>query len=156
MQPRVVTIADNMEAPYLAKTMGQAMHNIHHLVKEIEANPETLLMFEVHVKPKLPDDPPPEGPEQRGPHNGYPLRRKPEEYEGPEDMEMVDDIRWRNYGWSFLPIFDLEDELRAGPWKLPIYKPPANINMDLSNWANELVRIPNTHVWLRLDYPDEP
>jgi hypothetical protein len=50
----------------------------------------------------------------------------------------------------------LEDELRAGVWKVPIYKPPANVSVNISNFANEMVRIPNTMVWLRLDYPDEP
>lgn len=70
-----MTIADNNPAKFLPENMGLAMHDIHHLIKEIEAHPDTLLMFEIHVKPKISDVPPPPKPMARGPHNGYPLSR---------------------------------------------------------------------------------
>jgi len=53
--------------------MAMAMHDIHHAIKEIEAHPDTLLIWEIHVKPKITELPPDKPPEQRGPHNGYPL-----------------------------------------------------------------------------------
>lgn len=49
------------------------MHDIQHMIKEIEAHPDTLLMWEVLVKPKLKDVAPDKPPDFRGPHNGYPL-----------------------------------------------------------------------------------
>lgn len=52
------------------------MHDIAHVIKEIEAHPDTMLIFEVHVKPKIKDIPPDKPPDFRGPHNGYPLTRK--------------------------------------------------------------------------------
>ena len=39
------------------------MHDISHKIKEIEAHPDTLLIFEVHVKPKIKDLPPERAPE---------------------------------------------------------------------------------------------
>ena len=117
-------------------------------MKDIEAHEDTNLIFEVHVKPKPKELPPDKGPEARGPHNGYPLCRFPEKDEGVKDKFIQEDIRWRNFGWSFLPIFNKEDELNAGFWKLPINKPPANVNLDLSTYANELIRIPNVNMWM--------
>lgn len=116
-----------------------AMHDIAHTIKEIEAHPDSLLVFEVHVKPKIKDLPPEKPPEARGPHNGYPLTRKQQDGDEAKDQEIVEDIRWKNYGWSFLPLFNLEDELNAGVYKMPIYRPPANVNMDLSNYANQCI-----------------
>jgi len=55
---------------------------------------------------------------------------------------LVDDIRWKNYAWTFMPLFNLENELRSGIWKVPIYKPPADVNIDISNYAEKLYRIP--------------
>ena len=75
LQPRVVTIADNVETLFLRNDMGIAMHDIQHMVKDIEAHPDTMLIFEIHVKPKINDEPPPKPPMARGPHNGYPLSR---------------------------------------------------------------------------------
>ena len=124
--------------------MGLAMHDIYHLVKDIEAHPDTLLVFEVHVKPKIQEAPPKKPPEARGPHNGYPLTRQGELGEGPKKVEEVDDIRWKNYCWSFMPLFNLHDELRAGIWKVPLYKPPAETNVDISNFKDRLRRIPYT------------
>jgi len=72
----VVTIADNEEHTFLREGMAMAMHDIHHAVKEIEAHPDTLLIWEIHVKPKITELPPEKPPEQRGPHNGYPLTRR--------------------------------------------------------------------------------
>lgn len=57
-------------------------------------------------------------------------------------MDLVDDIRWKNYAWTFMPLFNLENELRSGIWKVPIYKPPADVNIDISNYAEKLYRIP--------------
>jgi hypothetical protein len=137
--------------------MGYCMYDIFHHVKEIEAHPDTLLIFEVHVKPKLANNPKAAKLSRASIHNGYPLRRfEKADTKASERKDMVDDIRWKSYGWSFIQVFNLEDEIRAGVWKVPLYKPPANVSIDISNFANEVVRIPNTMVWMRLDYPDEP
>lgn len=157
LQPRVVSISDNMSANFLAQKMGYCMYDIYHHVKQIEANPDTLLIFEVHVKPKVKDVPKVVKEGRAAIHNGYPLRRfDTGDPKLKEDTDLVDDIRWKSFGWSFIQVYNLEDELRAGVWKVPIYKPPANVTIDISNFANEVVRIPNTMVWMRLDYPDEP
>ena len=144
LQPRVVSIADNNPASFLAKKYGYAMFDIYHHIKELEADPDTLLIFEVHVKPKLKDEGIKEKKGKNLLHNGYLLKRFEEKHESKNEEDTLDDIRWKSYGWSFLQLYNLEDELRAGIWKLPLYKPPANVNVDISNFANEVVRIPNT------------
>ena len=75
LQPRVVSIADNMEANFLAAKMGYATYDIYHHVKEVEAHPDTLLIFEVHVKPKVKDLPDWLKDGRKAIHNGYPLAR---------------------------------------------------------------------------------
>lgn len=75
LQPRVVSITDNMEAPFLAAKMGYASYDIYHHVKEVEPHPDTLLIFEVHVKPKLKDVPDWMKEGRKAIHNGYPLAR---------------------------------------------------------------------------------
>jgi len=71
-------------------------------------------------------------------------------------MDLVDDIRWKNYAWTFMPLFNLEDELWSGIWKVPIYKPPADVNIDISNYHEKLYWIPFQFTYMRIDYPDEP
>ena len=71
-----MTIADNEEHAFLWEEMGLAMHDIHHIINDIDAHPDTLLFFEIHVKPKIKEIPPEKPPEQWGPHNGYPLSRR--------------------------------------------------------------------------------
>jgi len=44
--------------------MGLAMHDIHHIINDIDAHPDTLLFFEIHVKPKIKEIPPEKPPEQ--------------------------------------------------------------------------------------------
>ena len=83
--------------------MGYAMYDIHHLIKEIEAHPDTLLVFEVHVKPKRKAIPEWMLRKRGGPHNGYPLTRFSESAAGAkDDDDDLDDVRWRVYGWSFV------------------------------------------------------
>jgi hypothetical protein len=103
LQPRVVSISDNMDANFLAKKMGYVMYDIYHHVKEVEPHPDTLLIFEIHVKPKLKDTPKVTKDGRKAIHNGYPLARFVEQ-EGKkrDDDDLLDDIRWKNYGWSFI------------------------------------------------------
>ena len=75
LQPRIVSITDNMEASFLAAKMGYATYDIYHHVKEIEPHPDTLLIFEVHVKPKVKDIPDWQKEGRKAIHNGYPLVR---------------------------------------------------------------------------------
>ncbi len=37
----------------------------------------------------------------------------------------------RTIGWSFIDLFDLKKNLKAGAWKVPIYLPPVMINLDI-------------------------
>lgn len=157
LQPRIVSIADNNPTNFLSEKHGCSMFDIYHHIKEVEPHPDTLLIFEVHVKPKIKDLGIADKKGKNLLHNGYLLKRFEENNaKKKDDGDMLEDIRWKTYGWSFVQVFNLEDELRAGVWKLPIYKAPANVNVDISNFANQVVRIPNTMLWMRLDYPDEP
>ena len=83
--------------------MGYAMYDIHHLIKEIEAHPDTLLIFEIHVRPKKKDLPDWWGNNKGGAHNGYPLTRASEfGTRGSEDDNFIEDLSWRTYAWSFM------------------------------------------------------
>jgi len=128
--------------------MGLAMHDIHHIISDLDAHPDTLLMWEVHVKPKIKDIPPEKPPEQRGPHNGYPLTRRMEDGDEPVNEDLVDDIRWKNFAWSFMPLFNLENELRSGIWKCPIYRPPCDVNFDISDFESVLYKIPMCYTYM--------
>ena len=55
-----------------------------------------------------------------------------------------------------MPLFNLENELRSGIWKVPIYRPPADVNFDISDFQSILYKIPQTYTYMRIDYPDEP
>jgi hypothetical protein len=154
LKPRMV---DNRPVETTSKTKfaGQSMFDISHLIKDVKAEGETYLIFEVQGNPQGEKfDIRSLGLDQG---NGYPLREGGDKDGWDLNTTFDDgDNGMRTIGWSFIDLFDLKRSLKWGPWKVPIYLPPTMITLDIKRFQKEALRIPKTQVYLRIDYPDLP
>lgn len=59
------------------------------------------------------------------------------------------------YAWSLMNLFCSEEELISGIWKIPLYKPPTNIDANPYDFATGTIRFGDPYVWMRIAYPDD-
>jgi len=110
-------------------------YNAHHLVKDLPVDPDTILVWEVQGTPLTP------GlyfrPEdfdiysKRG--NGYPLWRNREDEDDIRDKdEQVGETE--TLAWSVIDLFTQREDLITGNFKVPLYLPPADTNINLEQF----------------------
>ena len=123
--------------------------------EDIDFNLDTLLIFEVHVLPKLGDQTDCKNNQNRY-HNGYKVQRSSKKaIEKSEGENSLSSIKWKSYGWSFIEIFSNRNDLRAGLLKVPLYLPPLKAKINMRHFRNNILRVPDTFICMRVDYSDE-
>jgi hypothetical protein len=127
------------------------------LVRDIEPHPDSLLIFEVQVpvmktaasyKKSQPDT-----------NTGYRLSTRARQmnkrkHDNFEEFDEANSNMFQTYGWSVIDLFSYKHDLKRGTYKVPIYKPPTIINLDVRDIAH-LERIPDTMIWMRVAFPKE-
>ena len=131
LKPRLV---DNkpVEKSEKTKFAGQAVFDISHLIKDVKAENESYLIFEVQGNP--------DGDKfdlrslglDLG--NGYPLREGGDKDAWDLFSNLNEEAGMRTIGWSFIDLFDLKKNLKTGPWKVPIYLPPTMVDIDIKRF----------------------
>lgn len=155
-EPRLVDLTDVNDTTH--PNFAQVIFDINHLVRDIEAHPDSLLIFEVQVPvPKTAAM----GTARKdtGTNTGYRLstrgrqlsKRKYDDFEEFDENALT---MFQTYGWSVIDLFSYKHDLKRGTYKVPIYKPPTIINLDVRDIPH-LDRIPDTMVWLRVAFPKE-
>jgi hypothetical protein len=76
------------------------------------------------------------------------------DYENEEYEKDVDASVFQTYGWTCLDLFNFKNDLKRGTYKLPLYKPPTIINLDVRD-IPKLDRIKDTMLWMRVAHPKD-
>lgn len=154
-EPRLVDLTDINDTTH--PNFAQVIFDINHLVRDIEPHPDSLLIFEIQVpvqktaavEEKL----------NAGANTGYRLstrarevsKRKFDEF---DDFDESAPSMYQTYGWSVIDLYSYKHDLKRGTYKVPIYKPPTIVNLDVRD-IPALDRIPDTMVWMRIAFPKE-
>lgn len=161
-EPRLVPLTDTIDTTH--PNFAQAIFAVNHLVRDIEPNPDIIMIFEIQV------------PAQRNMttarnsqmstenklHTGYLLSRYGKlrgtgnyEFENQSQYDReIDTTVFQTYGWSVIDLFNFKNDLKRGTYKVPIYKPPTIINLDVRD-IPQLERIKDTMVWMRIAMPKD-
>ena len=154
-EPRIVELTDVNDTTH--PNFCQVIFDINHLVRDIEAHPDSMLIFEIQV-PINPDEEQEKKRKYGHSNTGYRLSSQAREIsKRAYDEDEFDDANptmFHTYGWSLLDIFNFKHNLKRGTYKVPIYKPPTIINLDFRDLPN-LERIPDTMIWMRVAYPKD-
>jgi hypothetical protein len=153
-EPRLVDLTDVNDTTH--PNFAQVIFDINHLVRDIEAHPDSLLIFEVQV-PVQKTAAVIHTHRESDNHTGYRLstrarqmtRRKFDDFDDVDENSLT---MFQTYGWSVIDLFSYKHDLKRGTYKVPIYKPPTVINLDVRDIPN-LDRIPDTMVWMRIAFP---
>ena len=155
-EPRLVDLTDVNDTTH--PNYAQVVFDINHLVRDIEAHPDSILIFEVQV-------PAPRNATSRlrktdgGPHTGYLMSSKrgtmtkTSKFEDYEPDELGPQM-FQTLGWSVIDLFSFKHDLKKGTYKIPLYKPPTIINLDVRDLPH-IERLPDTMVWTRIAFPKE-
>ena len=137
-EPRLVPLTDTIDTTH--PNFCQAIFALNHLVRDIEAHPDILLILEIQVPAnKMGNNTKKSALTDQKLHTGYLLSRFGKiDGNGNYDFEDTDDkydkeheaTVFQTYGWTVLDLFNFKNELKRGTYKLPIYKPPTIINID--------------------------
>ena len=155
-EPRLVDLTNVNDTTH--PNFSQVIFDINHLVRDIEAHPDSMLIFEIQV----PVDQSAAIEKNRhytAGNTGYRLSTKAKEltkrkYDDFDEFDGKSPTMFQTIGWSIVDLFNFKHDLKRGVYKVPIYKPPTLINLDFRDLAN-LERIPDTMVWLRITFPKE-
>lgn len=155
-EPRLVDLTDVNDTTH--PNFSQVIFDINHLIRDIEAHPDSLLIFEVQVP--VPPTAAMKSQKVSGSINtGYRLSTRAREmtkrrFDDFDDFDEKNPKMFQTYGWSVVDLFSFKHDLKRGTYKVPIYKPPTIINLDFRDIPN-LERIPDTMVWMRIAFPKE-
>lgn len=143
-EPRLVPLTDTIDTTHPA--FCQALFNINHLVRDVEAHPDVLLVLEVQVPAnRLTNQTKKSNISTSKAHTGYLLSKQGKVLPdgtyvyGDEDKEVREEPLdeapetnvFQTYAWSVLNLFNFKNDLKRGTYKLPLYKPPTVINIDI-------------------------
>jgi len=87
-----------------------------------------------------------------GAGTGYPLfRNKLDLYEIDIDpnANVGADV---TLAWSVLDLFNQKGELQTGSFKVPIYLPPADTNIDLHRFHELVTRVQHSRMYMRIEH----
>jgi len=155
-EPRLVDLTDVNDTTH--PNFAQVIFDINHLVRDIEAHPDSLLIFEVQI-------PAPKTAAQNSTrreaeqNTGYRLSTRARQVSKRkfDDFDELDESNltmYQTYGWSVIDLYSYKHDLKRGKYKVPIYKPPTIINLDVRD-IPQLERIPDTMIWMRIAFPKE-
>lgn len=165
--PRAVDWRDIKIKAFERDRYGYAVFNIKHLIKDIIAYSGTWIIFEIQVnlnkKVSAADKAGAGGYQSHTsetPTLGYELYRFwGEEEKDDTDVVFYDESQESNkfvaYAWTMAELFCNEDELKDGIWKLPIYKPPTNLESTPYDFSLGVIRFYDPDLYIRISYPDD-
>ena len=139
-----------------------------HLIKDVIAYSGTCIIFEiqVNINKKISNTDAKNNPSSYQSHTseqptrGYELYR----YWGEEEKDDTDVVfydesqnndKFVAYAWTMYELFCNDDELKDGIWKLPIYKPPTNLEATPYDFSLGVVRHYDPDLYIRIAYPDD-
>lgn len=125
----------------------------HHIVKDLEVDPDSVLVFEVQGTPRLPGHyfRPEDFDIYSGRGTGYPLYRPPRDDD--EDIHDADEKLgpMTTLAWCVMPLFNQRGELLVGNYKTPLYLPPSATWMDLSRFHLNVTRARLANMHMRIE-----
>ena len=146
---------------------GYCILNTKTLIKDVMAYSGTVIIFEIQVGIKnKKDGETKQNPAQyqtfttEQPTLGYDLNRyskEDEEDDGDFIFQDQDDAgdKYMPYAWTMSELFHGHGELLEGIWKLPIYKPPTNVEATPYDFPLGIVRWAEPDLYIRIAYPDD-
>jgi len=154
-EPRLVELTDINDTTH--PNFAQVVFDINHLVRDIEAHPDSLLIFEIQVP--VPKTAATTKKGESSANTGYRLSTRARQvgkrkFDDFEEFDETSPTMFQTYGWSVIDMFSYKHDLKRGTYKVPIYKPPTIVNLDVRDIPN-LERIPDTMVWMRIAFPKE-
>ena len=152
-EPRIAELTDVNDTTH--PNFCQVVFDINHLVRDIKAHPDSMLIFEIQV-PIDPDAIQEKKRRYGSSNTGYKLSLQAREifqrqYDEDDDKDLS---MYHTYAWSLIDIFNFRHKLKRGTYKVPLYKPPTIINLDFRDLPN-LECIPDTMVWMKVAYPKD-
>jgi hypothetical protein len=146
---------------------GYAIFNTKHVIKDIVPYSGTCIIFEIQVNAfKKKDVNESKNPLEYQTHTteqptyGYNLYR----YWGEEEKDDTDVVfydesqqndKFIAYAWSMCELFCDDDELKDGIWKIPVYKPPTNLEATPYDFSLGVIRYADPDLYIRIAYPDD-
>ena len=143
------------------KNFGYVIFNTKHLIKEMLPNPDILIVMEIQVSSQQGKSARSKGPISKSNHllgekaqEGYPTKKIDLSDLLAQDEEEQTGDKYIPYGWSIMNLFTPDDELIAGIWKVPLYKPPTRPTDNVYSFQTDVVRLGDPAIWMRIAYPD--
>jgi len=89
--------------------------------------------------------------------NGYPLKTTGEidSWDLIDEAKTDEDTGMKMLGWSFIELYDSDKKLLEGTWKVPIYMPPTQTDIEIKKFQSSAIRIPKTCVYMRVNEPNQ-
>ena len=152
-EPRMVDLTDINDTTH--PNFAQVIFDINHLCRDIEPHPDSLLIFEVQVP--VPKTAATVERKEASTNTGYRLSSRARQltkrkFDDFEDFDESSPNMFQTYGWSVIDLYSYKHDLKRGTYKVPIYKPPTIVNLDVRDIPS-LDRIPDTMVWMRIAFP---
>ena len=124
-EPRLFDLTDMNNTTH--PNFSQVVFDINHLIRDIQAQPDSMLIFEVQV-PVDQSAAIKRNKSYTQQSTGYRLSTKGKEltkrkYYDFDDFDSTSPTMFQTYGWSVIDLYNFEHDLKRGTYKVPIYKP---------------------------------